>query len=162
MNQIQTLEEWDVEPNILVGDSHGYIMVIQRSPQFKHLCGYVGVPIGHPANQGEDNYPDYNVHGGITWASEENPVQCLYLGGDEGESDVDKVAAIAEGVFWLGFDCCHGCDFVPGHLDFMPVRLMIGADKYRNLAYVQAECESLAKQLFESALPQLENNNGAN
>jgi hypothetical protein len=121
------------------------------------LCGYVGVPPGHPAHgrswRSEDNYErgpdgtiDYereklnplnglDVHGGITYAEKCQPAA--------GESD---------DVWWLGFDCSHAWDLSPGIHKLPPPRardgLLLGrVNTYRTRAFVEAEAECLAAQL---------------
>ncbi len=50
--------------------------------------------------------------------------------------------------YWLGFDCAHHDDIMPGMVVFeakMGLRSSTGT--YRNFAYVKGQCESLAAQL---------------
>ena len=92
-----------------------------------------------------------NVHGGITFTGvcQETPDEatiCLLV--EEGEE---------EKVFWFGFDCAHVGDQWSMASDAkMRKRYadwdtrypkMRGGETYKNLAYVQEECRSLAKQL---------------
>jgi len=58
-----------------------------------------------------------------------------------------------EPVWWLGFDCAHSGDFLPGlesTLRSMP-RLeayeSVLGETYKNVAYVTDECRQLARQL---------------
>lgn len=67
------------------------------------------------------------VHGGLTWAGR-------FGGRNKG--------------YWLGFDCAHWNDIVPGMVTFeakLGLRCQTGT--YRNFAYVTCECEHLAAQL---------------
>jgi hypothetical protein len=65
------------------------------------------------------------VHGGITYASDHEPM---------GKPD---------GLWWFGFDCAHSGDLVPGMLEYGRFE----GDVYRDQSYVVAECQSLAAQL---------------
>src|SRR5262252_4875039 len=93
-------------------------------------CGYVGVPAGHPAYQ--QAYTDVNVevHGGLTYAGECSPPICHIPKPDQSDD-----------VWWLGFDCGHCFDLLPG---FVAYERRVGFDLsknevYRDLAYVKAE-----------------------
>lgn len=104
-------------------EAHGLLCVIARGgPTGQNFCGYVQAPDGFVCNDGRE----FAVHGGVTWSDWRLPWQ---------ESDGER--------WWLGFDTCHGGDAVPG----MP---SIGG-VYRDIAYVQGECESLASQIAARA-----------
>jgi hypothetical protein len=136
--------EWDNEPERTEWKSEaGFPCISLRAGSAGALCGYVGVPPGHPWHG--KSYEDLEsstiqVHGGVTYAS---PCQ----------GEVCHVAAPGEpdDVWWLGFDCAHAFDYCPGFADSGRKRL--DCEVYRNLAYVKAECESLAAQAKEAALP---------
>jgi hypothetical protein len=121
-------------------------------------CGYVGLPPEHPWHgKGYSTCLDPNcteewcyshspegavrVHGGLTFAS-----SCR-------ESDKGEAFGIChvpfEGrphdVWWFGFDCAHSGDLTPCR------GISFGGDTYRDLAYVKAQCASLAQQLAEVA-----------
>lgn len=97
-----------------------------RHPSLGHWCGYVGVPSDHPAfGKDYDSAGDFEVHGGLTYAENHLPQR---------EPD---------GRWWLGFDCAHLGDYVP-HLLAGPPR---GGDTFKDLSFVEAECERLANQL---------------
>lgn len=95
---------------------------IRRGPGL-HLCGYISIPPGHPWHgKGYDDIRA-DVHGGLTYAS-------------PAEESVAKDSAQC-GWWVVGFDCAHSGDLVP----------LYGIDgTYRDIAYVRAECESLARQ----------------
>lgn len=111
------------------------------------LCGYVGVPPGHPWHG--LNYskiePEPEVHGDLTFSS-----FC-----DEGV-DIETQAAVChvpepgrpDHVWWLGFDCAHGgFDCVP-MLTQPPIEYRErDQGPYRDIAYVTAEVEQLARQV---------------
>ena len=121
---------WTEEVDRLEFESHGLACHITRVSGLGHLCGYVGVPAGHPLYGISDGSIGVEVHGGVTFAEDE----C------DGRS---------EGLWWIGFDCAHSGDVVPGS----PLtRRATGlgeyrADTYRTLAWVRAETEQLAEQL---------------
>lgn len=136
--------EWDTEydKKQWLDLETGYPCLVKRSPTSGGLCGYVGIPEGHPANRGG---PLWNtaeemleVHGGITFGGE-----CSE--GPEATSICHIVQkAEDDKVFWYGFDCGHGGDFSPLHRLFDH-----RGDTYKNVAYVEAETLKLAKQLKE-------------
>jgi hypothetical protein len=113
-------------------------------------CGYVGLPPGHPLHgfdyEQAPEARDIEVHGGLTFAD-----KCA-----EGSEDEPRICHVpAPGrpadVWWLGFDCAHAGDLVPGMQDAYTAaginRPGGYRDTYRTFAYVQAECTSLASQL---------------
>lgn len=122
---------WQNEPDAVrwTDDDTGYTCLILRGPkEIGHLCGYVGVPSGHPAFGKDYDNVDVDVHGGLTYAGHNAPNQ-----------DHDRY-------YWLGFDCAHAGDLCPAIVAWQHDGY--GKDVvYRNLAYVTAECQSLAKQL---------------
>jgi hypothetical protein len=100
------------------------------------LCGYVGVPEGHKFYgvaydsveiEGSSWGPD--VHGGLTYGS------------DGRKSFLRHYVPTLPDLWWLGFDCAHCSDLLPGH----PTAGIDGF--YKNLAYVKAEAARLAAQL---------------
>lgn len=125
-----------------------------------HWCGYVGVPEGHPRyGAGPEDLGDLEVHGGANYGR-----PCQEAETDEGRALVELLGVChapepgrPERVFWVGFDCSHAWDAQPARpslyarlgLDETLVRLLAGEDMrtYRDLEYVMAECERLARQL---------------
>lgn len=141
---------WDREPDKKQwrDETTGLPCLIVRGPSGA-LCGYVGVPSGHPWHgqdtdsvgtympkpDGHDEawYPD--VHGGLTFSGAcqhgDNPAEQICHIPGPGEPD---------DVWWLGFDCAHYRDFTPAYGS-------IGRDDvYRTLGYVTAQVEKLAGQ----------------
>lgn len=116
---------WELEPNSACWvDTQTLTQCTARRGPSGHWCGYVGVPKGHPAFGADYGDIDVSVHGGLTFA---------------GTMDADP-----EGLWWLGFDCAHLGDLVPGHLRYGEP----GVDEvYRDLDYVIQECAELAGQL---------------
>lgn len=130
---------WVDEPDVGAWEAHGYRCMFSRTMELGTLCGYVGVPEGHPwfgrHYDDIDRVCQPSVHGGLTYSDE-------------------KRQPSPDGFWYVGFDC--------GHLgDLMPFRLgvrfsdMMGMsdpqDVYRDVAYVRAETESLARQAREAA-----------
>ena len=122
-------------------------------------CGYVSVPEGHPAYGKDYHSVDANVHGGLTFA---------------GTRELPRFES-APTDWWLGFDCNHYMDLAPGMLSLEKEMLARDGDtglwnrhkqydprtgairrgselteeRYRDIHYVRAEVESLARQLKE-------------
>lgn len=108
------------------------------------LCGYVGVPEGHPAFEKDYNEVDYYAHGGLTFAS--------FCVEDEKENGICHVPFPGEPdrVWWLGFDCGHAGDLIP-EMEAYYRQAGISStmmETYKDIAYVRQECLDLAKQLF--------------
>lgn len=107
-------------------------------------CGYVGVAEGHPlygkdyseeldclkefATEYKGQTPSIDctldVHGGVTYAD-----KTLWNDGAE--------------LWWIGFDCAHGGDVIPG------IKLSFPGDTFKDEKYVIAECKKLAEQLLK-------------
>lgn len=139
---------WRDEPDKAqwVDEATGLDCLIHRNPGGA-LCGYVGLPPGHPW-YGKGPW-DLNVraHGGLNFASK---CQEQEEGAPEGIGicHVPLPGRPAD-VWWLGFDCGHAFDLMPGMLELYE---KIGFNprfhgEYRTFGYVQAECASLAAQL---------------
>lgn len=187
---------WQNEPDKVqwLDPETNYPCLIVRN-QLGALCGYVGVPDGHPC-RGKDGHDCSGIeaHGGLTFAG-----GCMDLSRDHWirharfvRSDQTKAEAKrhpkgdyakemrewghvigdynkwreqwearavchkvepgeSDNIWWLGFDCAHAWDFIPG-LTFHQSRQ---EEVYRDIAYVTTECEKLAKQLLK-----LEEENG--
>lgn len=124
--------EWQKEPDAYVFRHHGLWCAIVRHSFYGFLNGYVRIPKGHPwfGKTAEDLDASEccpKVHGGITWSEP----------GEDGDT---------EGWF-LGFDCGHAWDYLPG----MPA-LPFDSVNYRNFGYVHEQVLSLARQI-EKAEP---------
>lgn len=149
---------WQQEPDKeqFADEATGLPCLVKRSHASGALCGYVGVPEGHPwfsvgygALEEDGNAPE--VHGGLTYADfcQEGPE----------ELTVCHVPAPGEPdrVWWLGFDCAHAWDLMPAmkareRTYGMPDYPGLGIeDKYRTVEYVKAECASLAAQIMAAA-----------
>ncbi len=97
---------WDGEPDRVAFTHAGFACLVVRAPQ-GHLCGYVGVPSGHPFH-GLDRLalwrlPSLPVHGGLpTYARACDWPIC----------HADALGA-EPALWWIGFDCAHRGDLVP-------------------------------------------------
>ena len=112
---------WTGEPDKIQfqDEATGMACLVKRAGL--HLCGYVGVPPGHPffglgpgdciapgcgmadCYEGDHSVDSaVRVHGGLTYAA---PCQ------EEHERGICHVADPGEpNLWWLGFDCAHGGD----------------------------------------------------
>jgi hypothetical protein len=108
---------------------------------FGALCGYVGVPPGHPWHGKDYGHIDaeVEVHGGLTFSD-----ACHEGRGEDAICHVPAPGRPAD-VWWLGFDCGHYMDvhpLLPWPGDFPSV-----LQTYKTVAYVKAECARLAAQI---------------
>jgi hypothetical protein len=146
---------WDDEPDkvVWVDEATGLDCMAHRNHS-GNWCGYVGVPEGHRAyERGYDDVPAV-VHGGLTYANfcQEGcpPEYGICHLPQEGRPDK---------VWWLGFDCGHWMDYLPGmaarlkeirasHPEYReyPEERDFG-EKYRTLDYVVSEVTQLAAQV---------------
>jgi hypothetical protein len=128
---------WETEPvkATWLDVTTRYWLHIQRHHSLGHLCGYIGIPQGHPWWRRSDEQilmadnSSPEVHGGITYASHHKP------GEAKGEKDE---------LWWIGFDCAHCGDLSPGMLKYDS--RLDRDETYKDWDYVKAECESLARQ----------------
>lgn len=139
---------WDDEPEDRVEwRSRGLACLAVRGP-LGAWCGYVGLPEGHPWRdkartarlsssrpevEFQVGYSDIpaEVHGGLTYGPEPCSGRICHTPAP-GESD---------DVRWIGFDCSHAWDEVPG---------LSGCSYggwYKDIDYVRAEVERLAEQV---------------
>ena len=137
-------KEWKNEPDRKhwVDPETGFDCLILRGP-VGALCGYVGVPEGHPwYGKGHNDLEDIQVHGGLTYADKCAGRICH----DEKHGDHPA----HNHVWWLGFDCAHAGDVIPNWVD-KPISPFdhnrFKGEEYRNIAYVEGECAKLARQI---------------
>jgi hypothetical protein len=123
---------WKDEPDRVAFEAHGFACVALRPhASTGNLCGYVGVPEGHPWHGKDYDRIGADAHGGLTYAAKARwPVTA----GDDDRR------------WWVGFDCAHLGDLVPG----------LGSthyydSAYRDLAWVRDETERLAEQAAVAA-----------
>ena len=137
---------WDDEPDrIAWRDSETGRHCLMKRNGYGAWCGYVGVEPGHPLyKKGYDVKGVYmlDVHGGITYADECDERR------DENGCEIGICHTPPPGepdaIWWLGFDCNHGCDDAPGN-DFFDGTSRLEA--YRDVEYVKNEVRQLARQL---------------
>ncbi len=125
---------WKNEPDRVswIDPTTNYHCLIKRN-QFGTLCGYVAVGKNHPYYEKDDRC--LNVHGSITFTD--------HCQGDP-EKGICHLTPDDDDAWWFGFDCGHAGDYSPG----VPLPYESGfRDIYRDIPYVTAEVESLAKQL---------------
>jgi hypothetical protein len=139
---------WDAEPDKCqwTDPATGLICIAVRSHLLGNWCGYVGLPDSHHFHgKGYDDL-DVEVHGGLTFAGkcDGDPEHGICHVPEPGQQDH---------LYWFGFDCGHCFDVVPAmdarYRDLMENDLYGPRATYRDLAYVKAETESLARQLKE-------------
>jgi len=138
---------WQAEPDKeqWTDKATGLPCLIKRN-DLGALCGYVGVPEGHPwFGKDYDDIQAADVHGGLTYAG-----IC-----QEGPEDKTICHIPAPGepdqMWWLGFDCNHCMDIAPGMKAHMTAiglgqSLYPFGECYRTISYVKAECARLAEQ----------------
>lgn len=138
---------WDNEPDKVQWQDAdtGLPCLIVRHPSSGHFCGYVGVAEGHPAfgkDYEDESVGDVRVHGGLTFANKCQPKEHESEGichlPEPGEPDH---------VWWLGFDCAHCDDLSPARAARNGIFAPHHSEVYRDIAYVRAAVEGLAKQL---------------
>ena len=127
---------WKNEPHRVEFESHGLRCLLSRNPVLGQWCGYVGVPPLHPAYKQDELGLKISVHGGATYGSECHGWVCHKPVGNEPDS-----------LFWIGFDCGHFGDLIPG------VPFELPGHSYKEVDYVIKECKELARQLSEMRLP---------
>lgn len=143
---------WLDEPDRLEFEAHGFKCLIkrnnlrpQRNPKdwLGHLCGYVAIPSTHPYYEKKEGWNEDNgignldVHGGVT-----------FTGVLEREKD---------GIWYIGFDCAHGGDLIPGIYEMrQPGECLHRPNEnydlsrfevYRDIEFVKQQCIELAEQL---------------
>ena len=129
---------WLSEPDRMEFRHRGLPCLIRRNMALGILCGYVGVPPGHPWHGKNYDDVDAGVDGGLTYSGK--------CDGEEGEG-ICHVAEKGEDadVWWLGFDAGHSFDLVP-----VMVERGLSTGTYRDVSYMKRECISLADQVMEA------------
>lgn len=114
-------------------------LIVRAGRDLGHLCGYVGVPAGHPAHGKDYDHLDVEVHGGLTFAS-----ACSH--GAEDRAICHKVEpGEPDDVWWLGFDCAHIGDVSPAMGRYQKHRNW--DESYKDFDFVVREVQRLAEQL---------------
>lgn len=143
---------WQDEPDRVDWIAHGFACFGRRN-HHGAWCGYAGVPREHPAYGKDHDDVDVEVHGGLTYSA-----NC------DGEICHVPAPGMPDDVWWLGFDCAHFNDLVPGmearmreiHVQMGspvdgPFRALKLGEVYRDLPYVRRQTTRLAKQLAAMA-----------
>jgi hypothetical protein len=124
--------QWDDEPDRVTWRHVGFDCIAQRN-RLGAWCGYVGIPRSHPWYERDDDAIDPwpEVHGGLTWSGATDPPYRYPIDGRE------------EPLWWVGFDCAHLGDWVPGLRPYIDGP---GRDEYRDVKYATKETNALAEQ----------------
>lgn len=122
---------WDDEPDMVSWLSGAGLPCEMRRNSKGAWCGYVGAGLEHPAW----TYArwDLRVHGDVNF-------------GGPSENFRPEMS-FPPGLHWWGFDCGHLKDLAPRDA----AQPMSAGALYRDLAYVRAQCESLARQIDAAA-----------
>jgi hypothetical protein len=135
------------EPDFLKGYAHGLAYQIIRHPVMGHLCGYVKLTKHHPlykAATSKEIRPSWRKPGKVeTTRRGYNIPDLMHLDVHGGVTFFGKLKR-GRG-YWVGFDCAHSDDLVPG-MSWMSRSMLVGME-YRDVAYVKREIVQLAQQL---------------
>jgi hypothetical protein len=146
---------WDAEPDRLDWKTEAGYSAIALRHWLGNWCGYVGAPVGHPAWKSKGSFRANRTAEDreITYAEECNAE--IQIPGDEV-------------LLWFGFGCSEIGDAHPrfeeggwfvwdGQVCYWGPRVGREAGAvcgvYRDLAYVRAECEKIARELAEMVKP---------
>lgn len=142
---------WQDEPDKIqyTDEATGLPCLVKRN-RMGALCGYVGVPNGHPLfglGFGDSQIDGLDVHGGVTYGD-----RCQE--GDEAHS-ICHVPGPGEpdDVWWIGFDCAHSRDVMPAfelqmkNLDPDWKNRRADGGSYKTVEYVKEQNSLLALQL---------------
>jgi len=123
--------EWETEADEENFVYKGYNCRIRRVPDKLHLCGYVQIT---EKDGNKLNVDNIEVHGGITF------------------NEYAHLAPLLKFPFlgrWIGFDCMHAGDFVPGFYSLEHCNEIDSNEIYRNFEYVRNEIKKLVDQLIK-------------
>lgn len=154
------------EPDYFNGTAHGLATHAERNSR-KAWCGYVEVPAVHVLF-GKDYDSRWLVDRSALELGKLGPIAvlCEAMRFDDGAASLDVILDVHGGItfarpaywteprgWWLGFDCSHSGDASP----YDQYRSTFLRDKgtYRDLDYVKAEIESLARQIANFNLKEL-------
>jgi|ERR1041385_95645 hypothetical protein len=111
------------------GNYKGYEYLITFSTN-GFRCGYVAIDTNHPTYHDSSDYPDYSVHGGITFFDKSHLAESIL-----GHTCTDK---------WLGFNAGHSCDLS----DIDSVNKYFPTLRMMKLLYLKKINETLCKNIF--------------
>lgn len=127
---------WHAEPDRVEWTSQDIVCLALRADVTGAWCGYIGVRPGHPWHGRDYDAIECSVHGGLTYAHAAHAPQ------------IDSARDVS--LWFIGFDCAHWRDRMPGMEAFYSKIGMNTAEAirgtYRDLAYVMTETENLAQQ----------------
>ena len=125
---------WDDEPDHAEFVHVGFPCLIHRN-NMGAWCGYVGVPPGHPWHGKPYEDVDASAVGGLSYSE-----AC--------QGSICHVPAPGEpdDVWWLGFDCAHSMQLVPGYGELLGRLAGFENARYWTMDDVLAETRSLAEQ----------------
>lgn len=103
--------------NEIIYFKEGFKCRVAKIKDLGHLCGYLVLPRGHPFYGLPAGRIPIAVHGGITYAEHE------------------------EDEFYIGFDCAHYSDLVPGLQRTFPCH-----GTYKTISYVENEIRNMVRQ----------------
>lgn len=147
-------QPWEDEPDRVEFEYKGYACLINRVNReaMGHFCGYVAIPPGHKYHGKSYQDIEVEVHGGLTYAHECQGEICHVP--KPGQND---------NVWWVGFDCAHSWDLIPGMWKMrQPGGILHETTKlfpevkseefetYRDIEFVRNEIHSLVDQLIEA------------
>ena len=133
---------WVKEPDrVSFKTTGGYHCLIRRNMGGGTLCGYVGIPKGHPLHgmhYDDEKLHDCIVHGGLTFSEDRPP------------------NGFSSSVWYFGFDCSHAGDLVPlVNRNFIDVGVSLNPivdGTYKDVEYVSNQVLLLAGWLMGAAL----------
>jgi hypothetical protein len=154
---------WDKEPEdklVWVDGATDLDCMLHRG-SLGGWCGYVGLPPGHPFHGMNYDAVDelsegsLEVHGGLTFSDTCRPSEA---GPQYGICHIEQPGR-PDPVWWLGFDCGHFMDKMPGMLAVLdragvddpmddPTGVL-GRSMYKTMEYAIFNCTALARQLAE-------------
>jgi len=142
-----------------------YGVIIRRSPQTGHLCGFVGVGPDHPLYGFTINAIQavgVHAHGSIDYAEPcqqrvPEQVSVCHVSEDRGQAVPQNAYANAKAehgddAWWIGFSCNQVTDVLPvptgdPHAKVPAPLAGIVSPEYRDVSYVYDQCMSLVLQL---------------
>lgn len=146
------------EPNFKVFTAHGLKCLVLRQKKMGHLCGYVQIPRGTPLwkelkKKGKRYTLPGTTHSFRKPGYDRKLLRGLYCHGGLTFSGPMHFYRARRGL-WVGFDCAHFTDIVPGLIEQltalgMDVTHHFESGTYKDLAFVEEQCRSLAKQISE-------------
>lgn len=124
---------WMAEPDYMQWLSRAGVPVVAIRSHSGAWCGYAATWSGHPWYGADYEALVVAAHGGLTFSGDVLHVRQIV--GAPGISHRFD--------YWLGFDCAHAYDLIPG----LMIAAFGGSSVYRDVEFIRAECEALAGQV---------------